>query len=389
MKMRTGTIIALCFVLFASGCASTALLPVTDPGFAAFESDETALWKRCAEDEKRINESGFVYSDKDLEEYVNAVARKLQPAGVYDRIPFRIKVLKDPYINAFALANGAVYLHTGLIASMENEAQLATLLGHEMTHAVNRHEARKLKSAKNATAFMSTLFLMTGGLGAVFGPVAAGSVAGYSRELEAEADQAGFALTEAAGYDLNESTALFGQMKRELEDEKVKEPYFFGSHPRLVERIASYEQLLALRTDRKPGVKNTEAFQARVRKMLLDNAQLDLQFGRYLRAAGALERYAERYPGEAEAYFLLGEANRQQGGAERDKKADEYYRKVISLDSGHFRAHKMLGMMLYKAGEKTGAKEHLKKYLVLNANAPDRSYIEGYLRACDQQAAGK
>ena len=382
--------IAVCCLALASACASTALVPVTDPGFNAFESDEMVLWARSAEQARRINESGFLYDDKELEAYVNSVARKLQPPGVYERIPFTVKVLRDPYLNAFALANGAVYLHTGILASMENEAQLATLLGHEMTHATNRHSIKRSRDIKNTVTVMSSLLLATGGLAGVFGPVARASVYGYSRDYEREADTEGFRLTMQAGYDPAESLKLFEQMKREIEEEQIKEPFFFGTHPRVMERIESYNALIATRSGKeRTNATNAEVFQGHIKKLVLDNARLDLQTGRYERAASALQRYINRYPTEAGAYYLLGEANRQQGDSDHDKKAEESYQKALSLDADHYESHKMLGIMRFKAGDKAAAKEHLEKYLALNTKAADRAYVGKYIKACEQGAPQK
>jgi predicted Zn-dependent protease len=223
----------------------------------------------------------------------------------------------------------------------------------------------------------------------VFGPVAKASVYGHSRDLERDADKEGFRLMQEAGYDTAESVKLFEQLKREIEEERVKESYFFANHPRIMERIESYQALIAGAGTGRQGVTNAEVFQGHVKKLLLDNAGLDLQAGRYGRAASALERYIERYPREADAWYLLGEANRQQGGAEHEKKAEESYQKALSIDAGHAGSHKMLGIMRYKAGDKAAAKEHLERYLALNAKAADRAYIEKYIKACEEGAPKK
>lgn len=383
-------LLAFCCLAFVSACTTTSLKPVTDTDFTELEGDERGLWKRSAEQAKRMNESGFLYDDKQLEHYVNAIAKKLQPPSLYERIPFTVRVIRDPSLNAFALPNGAVYLHTGILASMDNEAQLAALLAHEMTHATNRHAVRQLRNTKNTSGVFAAIFAATGGLGAVFLPVAQASVTGYSRDLEREADREGFSLVEKAGYDVTESVKLFEQMKREVEDEEVKETYFFSSHPRIVERIESYNELIAARTMKEQqGVKNEEVFRSRTKKLFLDNARLDIELGRYERAVSGLERYIERYPADAEAYYLSGEANRQLGDAEHGRKAAEQYRKALSLDPTQYDAHKMLGTMSYKTGDLATAKEHLQRYLVLNPKASDRAYIEKYIRACDQQGQKK
>ncbi len=377
--------LALCCLAFVCSCVPTTLVPVSDSRFTAFESDEMRLWNRSAEQVRRIDESGFLYRNDILEDYLNEVAKKLQPKTVYQYIPFHIKVIKSPYLNAFALPNGAIYVHTGLLASMENEAQLAALLGHEMTHATNRHSAMKSREAKQQAAALGVLIPVTGGLAAVFGTVALeASVYGYSRELEREADREGFALFARAGYDPAESVALFEQMKREIEEEKTKEPFFFGTHPRITERIDSFRELIKGQAGSAQGVvRNADVFRPQIKQLILDNARLNIQTGRYEKADSSVRRYLESYPNDAEANYLLGEASRQRGG-EYDKKAQEYYRTTLSIDADHADSHKMLGIMLLKAGDKTAARHHLEKYLALNTKAPDRAYVEEYIRRCDQ-----
>ena len=134
---------------------------------------------------------------------------------------------------------------------MDNEAQLATLLGHEMTHVTHRHLVKMFRDIKNKTAFLATLQVATAGLGPIgslagtlgtIGTVAA--VTGYSRENETEADKEGFHLVALAGYDVEEAPKLFLHLKREVEEEQIKEPFFFGTHPRLQERIDNYNVLL-------------------------------------------------------------------------------------------------------------------------------------------------
>ena len=381
---RTVKILVFCCFIFASGCISSAVKPITDPGFTGFENDDANIRARAVELATRIDESGFLYNAPELETYLNKVARKILPNSAFDQIQFRIKILRDPMLNAFALANGSVYLHTGILASMENEAQLAALLGHEMTHVTNRHNVRELRDLKNKVNVFGALFVATGGLATVLGPVAQATIMGHSRDLERESDVEGFRLAAQAGYDTTESIKLFEALKHQIEREKIKESYFFGSHPRIMERIESYQTLIAsLSPGRAIGVKNEADFQQHVKLLILDNVQLLVQSGRYEWAIYSLQKYIERYPDKVTAWFLLGEANRQLGEG-KEKAAREAYQKAIHLDSNHADAHKMLGITLLKSGDKNSARQHLEKYLALNAGAKDRTYIERYIKECEK-----
>lgn len=109
------------------------------------ESSEQRLWAHAEEETRTIDRSGWLYEDKDLDDYVNAVARKLSEPG---SPPISVKIIKNPYLNAMAYPTGRIYIHTGMLAAIENEAQLAVLLGHEMTHIVNHHAAQEFMNMK-------------------------------------------------------------------------------------------------------------------------------------------------------------------------------------------------------------------------------------------------
>ena len=151
------------------GCATTSLPPVTKD--FRLEDDERRLWLRSEEEQKVIYRSGVIYRDEELEAYLNEIAEKLQPAEVFTHIPFKVIVIKNHLLNAFIYPNGVLYVHSGILARMDNEAQLATLLAHEMTHATHRHLIEQFRDIKNKTAFLATIQVTTAGLG-VYGSLA-------------------------------------------------------------------------------------------------------------------------------------------------------------------------------------------------------------------------
>lgn len=379
--MKYMIFVLLLFFIFA-GCATTSLPPITQD--FKFEEDEKRLWLRSEEEQKVLNKSGLLYRDEELEEYLNKVAKKLQPPEVFAHIPFKIMVIKNHLLNAFTFPNGIIYVHTGILAKMGNEAQLATLLSHEMTHSTNRHLVREFRDIKNKTAFLATITVTTGGLGglAALGTLAA--VTGYSRELETEADMEGLKLIVRVGYDADEAQKLFVHLKEEVEEEKIKEPFFFGTHPRLQERIENYETFLKTQYHgQKGGIKNQEIFLEKINKVILENAHLDLKAGRFKIAQKGTEKYLALKPNDAKAYYLLGEIFRQRGEVGDIEKAKEHYQKSISIDPFYPEPHKGIGLIYYKQGEKLLAKKSLELYLSLSRNASDRSYIEEYIKQCN------
>jgi len=378
--------------LMAAGCATTALPPAgKDPGKLALEEDEGRLWNRAQEEQEQLRRARVEYHDPALRTYLNSVAQRVLPDEARQAgLSVDVHVIKNPSLNAFIYPNGVMYVHTGLLARMENEAQLATLLGHEMTHATHRHLARQFRDIQNKTAFMATLsvagmpFGAWGMLASVLGQLGTiASVYGYSQDLEREADQEGFQLMVRAGYDPREAPKLFVHLKQWVEEEKKPEPFFFNTHPRLVDRIESYEEILR----REGGALarggplriGEEVFLVHTRRLLLDNALLDLQGGRFLQAQRGLEKFVALNPEDAPGHYFLAESYRRQNDPRLHPEAIRLYEGAIALDSAYADPYRGLGTLYYQAGQPSQAAQALERYLELAPTAPDRGYIQGLL----------
>jgi predicted Zn-dependent protease len=371
------------------GCAATSLAPVTGAD-TAFEADERRLWQRSEEEQRAIARSGLVYADAELETYLNEVARRLETPDVHRQIPFRVHVLGNPRLNAFAFPNGVIYVHTGLLARLDNEAQLATLLAHEMMHATHRHAVRESRDTKHKRAWLAGIHTTlggipgVGGLAGVLGEIGAtAAVTGYSRDLEREADVEGLRRVVRAGYDPAEAPRLFHVLRQDAEQEKVDAPLFYATHPRLTERIETYETMLRTEfRDRRGGAVEAALFQARTRRVVLDNAWLDLRAGRFDAARHGARRYLTRSPDDARGHYLLGEVARQMGEREVAAQAIAHYRKAIAADRRYADPHRGLGLVHFELGDKRQARRALERYLSIAPAASDRAYIEEYIRLC-------
>ena len=362
--------------LALAGCATTTLPPATAPGFQ-LEEDERTLWRDAQEAEDRFEASGIIHPDAELEAYLNEVARRLEPPSVLTVIPLRVRVIRNPYLNAFALPNGRIYVHTGMLARMENEAQLSTLLAHEMTHATHRHAVRERRKLMNSAAFAVGLNTVLPGIGSLAGFSA---VRGYSRELETEADEHALLLVAEAGYDVREAPKLFAHLKEQLIEEKQTEPFFFGTHPALDERVQNYRRMIDLEYGRRrPGTTNAGTFLQRTRDVVYENAVLDLRAGRFVAAERGARKYAALDPAAARGPFLLGEVSRQRSGEAGADAALSEYRRAIALDPRYPESYRAMGLVLYKRGDKAAAREMFDKYLSLAPEASDRAYIEQYI----------
>jgi len=162
--------------------------------------------------------------DPDVQTYVAALGQRLIPAYQRNlpasdprRIPFQFHVVQDKSVNAFATPNGIVVVNSGLMEMVENEAQLAAVVGHEIAHATHEHTWRQQQYHKNkrlgiaiAGAFASAYGLQS--LADLATLVNAAIVSGHSRSLENQSDRVGLQYIVAAGYDPRQAPAVWKLM---------------------------------------------------------------------------------------------------------------------------------------------------------------------------------
>jgi len=385
IKNRIG--LAFLILLALNACATTSLSPFGKEGLLSLEEDEKRLWIRSEEEQKKLHNSGYLYEDSALLSFISNVTERLIPEEIKGRVSIQTRVIKNPHVNAFTFPNGRIYIHTGFLAKMENEAQLATVLAHEMTHFINRHTIQQVRRVRGTASFLGTLQVIAAPAG-VYGlaPLLLGAVgvmaavSGYSKELETEADRVGFDLLVKAGYDPAEAVKLIEHVQKHAEEEKIEEPFLFGSHPYLQDRKGNYVQLLQSEYGGKGGDKGAERFTRMIHPILLDNAAMDLSMGRFNSAKDAIDRFLQNEPGSAKGHYYLGEFHRKRGQESDAQTAEKLYLLAVQHDPSYADPHKGLGLLYLKWGQKEKARESLERYLSFAPHAEDKAYIEQYLQ---------
>ncbi|MBU7436993.1 M48 family metalloprotease [Paraburkholderia fungorum] len=193
-----------------------------------------------------------------VRDYLNSVAAKLSAAasalyiGGY-RPDFELFAIRDPQINAFSLPGGFIGVNTGLIVTTQTESELASVLGHEMGHVLQRHISRMITTGERSSyaALAGLLFGIVAGVLAHSGDLGSAIAIGgqayavdnqlrFSRSAEHEADRVGFLLLAGAGYDPYAMTTFFGRLDRAaMSDTGI--PAYARTHPLTGERIADME----------------------------------------------------------------------------------------------------------------------------------------------------
>ena len=409
-----------------AGCASTKVPPIGSERPFQMAADERRIWADAEKEEAKLERSGKVYDDPLLEEYLARIGDRLLPDEVKQAggPGFRFTVFRDPSLNAFAMPNGRVYVHTGLLARVENEAQLATVLGHELTHVTNRDALRFQRDATNKMIALNVLAIAASigvavaagkqaergnvvgaavlsqtanailGLGLQLAALAA--INGYGRDMERQADEEGLARMVKAGYDPTQAPRVYQLLKKDGGDPGRLENFFFGNHPRLDERIETTGALLASRyaaqAQAPDRIVDTPEFSLRMRTVVRENAALDIRAGRFNLAKAQLDRVVAITPRDPVAHLYYGDLYRiqsQRAKALVDKeslvrRAIDEYTEAARLDPAYPDPFRQLGFLHYQQEERDRAREAFQTYLRLKPDAPDARRIKEYLLELDR-----
>lgn len=389
-------LLSLALGIWGFGCAAVSVPSIGQEGYVPAE-DERRMHKRAQEMCVILDESGYIYPDQELENYLTDVLKRiLRSSGHQDGLAVEVKVLSDPSLNAFTFPNGRIYIHTGMLAAMDNEAQLAALLSHEVIHALNRHALKQFRSLTNKSAFFAAMQVpvafMGGNLGALVAQMSmVSSVSGYSQHHEFEADREGFVLMRQDGYDPREAPKLFEHVRDFIKEEDLHQPFFFSTHPNVVARIDNFNDFIA---QEKPAAEEKmrieeAGYKRHVRRLILDNISFCLQEGMFKTAQRLVDQYIGGYKDDAVGYFYRGELYRQRQDRGRKEKvrpkAQDYpealksYEQAIACDPNFSAAYREKAKVLQKLGRMEESREALRKYLDLNPQAEDKEYVEQLL----------
>jgi predicted Zn-dependent protease len=385
-RRRDPAALAAAFALLAAVTTTVlaeSVAPYADgEGAKPLSEEEQRVWSQAKDLDAMIRRSGIVYEDAALAAYAQGVMQRLFPE-FGDHI--RLTLLKSPHLNAFAVPDGNIYVNVGLMARFQNEAQLATVLAHEGSHFTHRHGYRSQNSIKNNSA-VATFGSMMGVVGLLPAMLAASSVFGFSRELETEADQAGFQRLDRAGYDGREAPRAFEHLMAEVKALDSKEPFFFATHPKLKDRFDNLSRLAAHASGGQDGTSHAD-YSRRMQKVRMDTLQNELSMGRSKSALIVLEKPENLAMLPPEAPYLLGEAYRLRGDAGDLDRAEAAYRKATGAAPEFAPSYRALGFVSLKRNQLDEARRFFIRYLDMAPEAGDRKYVESYLKMIEKKGA--
>ena len=212
----------------------------------------------------QVEQSVKLIQDPVVNEYVNRIGQNLV-RNSDAQVPFTIKVIDSDEINAFALPGGFFYVNSGLILAADEEAELAGVMAHEISHVCARHGMRQMTRANWANIGTLPLIFMGGGLG--YGIYEASGLAlpltfmKFQRNFEAEADYLGVQYMYKTGYDPQAFISFFEKIQAKEKKKPGSIAKAFASHPQTPDRIeASQKEIATILPARAQYIVSTSEF---------------------------------------------------------------------------------------------------------------------------------
>ncbi len=377
-----------------------AMQALVGPGYRPVDPDERGMWQDFARLETEIASSNRLLGSPAMQRYAESVVRRL----LGDRADeARVYLVHDPEFNASMAPNGMMIVNTGLLARCRDEAQLATVLGHECAHYLRRHSLQRWRDVKAKTGIMA---FVSAGTGVIAGATARTrgdwytwmdladsintalvlAILRFSREQEAEADAYGVRLIDAAGYPPDAAAAMWAQVigerrasarargKRYRDRARSAYSTHLPTAERMLDLSVSARELEAASIPpRRYDGRRAEwrAAVAPLRAALLDEQVKLNDPGASLYLVGALAqdgwdgtlRYAE-----GEAYRLRDDP----GDAAR---ATAAYAQAVAYDDAPPEAWRANGYALLKAGMAAQGRQSLARYLDRKPDATDAAMV--------------
>ncbi len=371
----------------SSNVAFAEPIPQLPPYQGAYQPkgvDEIGLWKEADESERKLRDSTILVRDEPLTNYVReALCRAVGP----DRCgSVRIYIVRVPIFNASMRPNGTMMVYSGLLLRSRNEAELASVLGHEFGHFERRHSLKDFKKRRSGSDVLAWAAVLSGlanngyqyqstQLGVL------GNMSRYQRDQEREADLLGLGYLQKSELTPQSASIVWQRVMNEADASAVsrgirKPRYdslaFFASHPTDLER-AGYLSALAGPsevTDTDGKERFNLAMKDWTPQFLSDQIKLnDFGASEYVINSLAEDGWT------SDLWFARAELYRLRGNPRDIVNAIDFYQQAIGLNPTFADAYRGLGISLVRNGNKTEAQPALKKYLELSPNAADAAMV--------------
>lgn len=353
--------------------------------------EERRIWQVGIAHQDKVRGTDVLVNNAELERYLEGIVTRLLGSMLKEiGLDVDVLVFKDPLVNAWVYPNGTVAIQTGMLAAMQNEAQLAAILGHEVAHFLNRHAFIQIKAKQKQSIIGKGLGVVaTAALAAKTGQVNTGLMSsgqlwtdlvtsGYSRKLESKADAQGLQLMIAAGYPPGEAIAGFETM-RQAEDDVVNLAMIWSSHPDIDARKKNLaKQIKKAKVEGNVLGLDGGFYSRAVAVATLSNSQLLVEQRKFDAAIESLTKLTQTLGDDARGHYLLGEAYRKQDAQSSSEVRIKAYQKAVTTNPNFAEPYRELGLAYRQLGQVEQARQAFTQYLSLAGAAVDVPIIQWY-----------
>jgi predicted Zn-dependent protease len=369
-----------------SGCAAS---PVGGGAILVGMSEEEEKQVDREVAPRQFSQDLGAVQDEAVNRYLGEIGQRLDAKAHRPQMPYSYRVLNANYVNAYTFPGGAMGVTRGILVELDNEAELAALLGHELGHVNARHAARRQGQAMVAQVAISGASIVgsavgLGGLADVGSQLGASALlSSYSRDNEREADALGQEYMVRAGYP---ASGMVGLQQLLVDQEKASPGMLqtmFSTHPMSRERRDTARQLAedkyVASNQRDPGrerfMDNTAALR-RIKPTIeaCQKGEVAMAGKEYAKAEERLRGAIKATPQDYAANLLLAKCLAAQN---KGPQALEYARAATRIYPQEGQAHKLLGVLHLAQGEPAAAYEHLGQYDRLLPGDAGVTFLQG------------
>lgn len=244
MRLALGLLVVL-----HSGLLAACIQPPPDVNPPELTTSERDVERQiAAQGMDYVRQELRMHPDPVVQRYVRRIGERVVAVSDRPDIPWTFQVVDEDQMNAFTIGDGKVFVYSGLLARLENEAQVASVMAHEIAHVTHYHTLKTAEANQLYGGLLGTAAAIAGE--GQLAQLAAGVVntiaqSGFSRDLEDQADRVGVRYTANAGYDVDQFPRIFEIFMEEGGDSPQLFNDLFGDHSTNAERIAATRQLIA------------------------------------------------------------------------------------------------------------------------------------------------
>ena len=380
--MKRAGKIGLATVLAATVLAAPAkaqddafVLPPWTGAYEPQDEDERGFWQTVDELEDKLKHSKEIVRNEALDRYIRGVL--CETVGDDRCAAARIYVLRDHDFNAGMYPNGMMIVNTGLLLRMRNEAELASVLGHEFGHFEKRHAVDLFKTARSGSDFAAWTTVL---IGAPIASLFYSNVFQHSRDMETDADFVSHGYLARSRYPSRASSEIWLRLidedDRRAEERKRRKrnrnTSWLATHPAPLKRADYLAKASAAANDQ--GDYATQAYRDAMRDHLLSFFDDQLQRNDFAASKYLLEQLAGD-DWQADHRIMQGELFRKRGHERDLTSAEQAYRAALDLGTDRPEVWRGMGLVMLKQGRRDEAVEALRTYLERAPDASDAAMI--------------